>query len=139
MEKDTLAQKNKQVEEFHRHCQKWISLLYFTKDELSFIEKLLNSYVFEPTTPNLFERLQDYLARLDLVQNQLAELKGAIHSHENELGGILECATAPKDFDISEKHLELSAKIEEIQGKFRMLKSEIFNYAGGILKKRKEP
>ncbi|MGI9546965.1 MAG: hypothetical protein ACR2MM_07005 [Flavobacteriaceae bacterium] len=139
MEEETLEQQNKRVAEYHRHCQKWSSLLFFTKDELIFIRKLLNSYVFEPTTPNLFERLQDYLARLDLVKTQLDELDGFIHSHEYELGGILECATLPSDIEISEKHMELTVKIEELQGKFRMLKSEIFNYAGGILKKRKEP
>ncbi len=138
MEGETIAANRQSVEALHRDSQKWISALHFTQDELSFIEKLLHSYVFEPTTPNLFERLQDYLSRLARAKGNLSILSKSIQSYEHELGGILECDTLPPDIDLERKHNDLKKNIEEHQGKFTMLKSEIFNYAGGILKKRKE-
>ena len=121
----------------HRVCQEWISAVLFAKDELQFIEKLLHSYVFEPTTPNLFERLQDYLARLEVAKKQLIELDALIHAHEKDLGGLLEYTDLPEDLQFEHEHELLWQKTKDILGKFGMLKSEIFNYAGGVLRKRK--
>ena len=136
--KETLTINGKAVEELHRGTLKWISRLYFTKDEMIFIEKLLNSYIFEPTTPNLFERLQDYLSRLKLTNKNLDQLENDIHKHESELGGIIECHALPRDLYFIKYHQDLGTRVEEFEGKFQMLKSEIFNYAGGILKRRKK-
>lgn len=138
MEEETLTTKDHQVKEMYQKSQKWISTLLFTKDELSFIEKFLTSYVFEPNTPNLFERLQDYLTSLQKTKLQLAELDESIHEHERELAGILLSGSMPKHLGITQKHREMASRLDEIQGKFRMLKSEIFNYAGGILKRRRK-
>ena len=138
MEKQTEIIDTKKLEEQYRDSQKWISQLHFTGDELSFIEKLLNSYVFEPTTPNLFERLQDFLKRLEKSKAQLNELYESICAHERELGGLMECSSREGDKAIEVRHIEMARKVEEYLGKFNMLKSEIFNYAGGILKRRKK-
>ena len=128
----------KQIEEFHRKAQRWISSVHFIKDELLFIEKLLHSYVFEPDTPNLFERLQDYLRRLEFNKQQLDQIYGQLITYESELGGLLECQDFDDPASIERRHLQLEVVGEEFQDKFKMLKSEIFNYAGGILRKRKK-
>ena len=103
-----------------------------------FIEKLLHSYVFEPDTPNLFERLQDYLHRLEFNKEQLDVIYGQLIAYESELGGLLECQDFHDPASIKKRHLQLEVLGEEFQDKFKMLKSEIFNYAGGILRKRKK-
>ena len=54
------------TQEFHTTTKNWISSLQFIEDELRFIENLMCSYVFEPDTPNLFERLQDYKERVQI-------------------------------------------------------------------------
>ena len=128
----------KQIEDFHRTAQIWISAVHFIEDELLFIEKLLHSYVFEPDTPNLFERLQNYLRRLETTKAQLNELNGQLMAYESELGGLLECQDLDHSSTIEKRHLQLKVLGEEFQEKFKMLKSEIFNYAGGILRKRKK-
>ncbi len=138
MEKQTEIIDTMKLEEMYRDSQKWISTLHFIGDEIGFIDKLLNSYVFEPTTPNLFERLQDFLKRLESSKSRLDELYGASCAHERELGGLMECTTLPDNLEIEMDHTSLIDGIIEYQGKFNMLKSEIFNYAGGILKRRKK-
>lgn len=137
IQKETKIKGIGKAEAQHRVCQEWISTVLFAQDELSFINKLLHSYVFEPTTPNLYERLQDYIGRLELAKAQLAELNLLIHDHEKQLGGLLEYVQAPEDLEFDREHEQLWLKTKEVLGKFGMLKSEIFNYAGGILKKRK--
>ena len=126
------------IESFHREAQIWISSAYFVKDEMIFIEKLLHSYVFEPDTPNLFERLQDYLQRLELTKSKMDQLVSDLIAYESELGGLLECQTFDDFADLEKRHKQIKVRGEEFQLKFKMLKSEIFNYAGGILRKRKK-
>ena len=126
------------IEELHRETQKLISSLHFTQDELKFIEKLLQSYVFEPNTPNLFERLQDYLRRLELAKENLAELNHLIIAYEAELSGLLQSHGTDEKGESVRRYNQLRNLHDELQEKFRMLKSEIFNYAGGILKKRRK-
>jgi len=106
-------------------------------DELVFIDRLLGSYVFQPNTPNLFERLQDYKNRLKETKTRKQELRGHISKHENTLGGMLECIDSECDLGYYRKHDRLRTQVCQCLEDFQKLKSEIFNYAGGILKKRK--
>lgn len=137
--KDTFTTKtqNKKVEELHYELQGWKSNLHFIEDEIIFIDRLLNSYVFQPNTPNLFERLQDYQHRLKKTKDTKTKLKNRIAKNEKNLGGMVECTDESCDLEYYQKHDKLKAEVVDSISKFRELKSEIFNYAGGILKKKK--
>ena len=128
---------SRKVDQLHFDTRHWRSGLQFTGDEMIFIKRLINSYVFEPNTPNLFERLRDYQDRLERTRLQKKEVLEAITKHERDLGGMLECMDSECDLTYYRKHEQLRAEVTSFQEDFRQLKSEIFNYAGGILKKRK--
>lgn len=131
------TEQEKKVEELHWEIQQWKSQLQFMDDEILFIDRLLNSYAFQPNTPNLFERLQDFKLRLEDAKKCSIDLKKPISKHENTLGGMLECTDSICDLDYYRKHKTLQIKVDESLSDFQQLKSEIFNYAGGILKKRR--
>ncbi|MGI9552846.1 MAG: hypothetical protein ACR2MT_16700 [Aurantibacter sp.] len=133
----TTEAQNKKVEELHWETQQWRSKLHFMQDEILFIERLLNSYVFQPNTLNLFERLQDYQRRLHKAKDTKAMLLGLIAKHEGDLGGMLECTDESCDLGYYQKHDKLKAEVVMCLQTFQELKSGIFNYAGGILKRRK--
>ena len=126
------------AESLHRICQEWLSAIHFAKDELRFIERLLFANVYEPDTPNLFERIQDYSGRLEEAKAQLEDADKKVHDYERDLSSIIECDMPPKDLDFDRKHPQLEREVQGVLGKFGMLKSEIFNYTGGILKTRKD-
>ncbi len=130
-------EQSKKVEDLHADCRNWKSKLKFLDNEILFMKNLLNSYVFEPTTPNLFERLQDYLFRLKKTRNGMSKININISKHENDLGGMLECADDACDLDFYQKHETLKAEVVDFMEDFQNLKAEVFNYAGGVLKKRK--
>jgi len=137
MKNKTKDRKPYDLEKFHLDSRQWKSSFHLMKDELVFVAELLHSYVFEPDTPNLFERLQDYLARLKTVKNYGKELEEQITQHENKLGGALECKNRHCDEDVHVEHQHLKANVVNCLQQFQMLKSEVFNYAGGILRKRR--
>lgn len=138
MEKEQVIRKQgKKVEELHWEIQQWKSHFQFLDDELLFIKRLLDSYVFQPNTPNLFERLQDYKTRIKSIETTKKKIRELISQHENTLGGMLECKDSSCDLVYYRKHDKLQIKIDGCLSQFQELKSEIFNYAGGILKNRK--
>lgn len=134
----TLKTQNIKVEELYKETRQWKSGLFFIQDEIIFIDRLLNSYVFEPNTPNLFERLQNYRHRLQKIKSNKARIEKLIGKHENNMGGMLECIDKLCDEQYYKKHHKLKAEVANCRETFHELKSDIFNYAGGVLKKRKQ-
>lgn len=128
---------NNKMEELHRHTQNLKSSLQFMGDEILFLDRLLNAYVFEPTTPNLFERLQDYRQRLEKMKSARKEVHKRITKHEKELVGILDCRDSLCDLTYYQEHEKIKVVTVSCNEDFQNLKAEILNYAGGILKKRK--
>ncbi|MGW9685741.1 hypothetical protein [Flagellimonas sp. 2504JD1-5] len=137
--KNSLTKKEpeKTVEKFHWESLKWKSHFLLMEDELLFINRLLNSYVFEPNTPNLFERLMDYKSRIKKVEEKKNEAKTRLVVHESELGGLLECLAKSCDKAYQKEHESIKAEVMACIEDFQNLKLEIFNYAGGILRKNK--
>ncbi len=127
----------KELKEIHLDTLEWKSSLQFIEGEIYFINQLLNSYVFEPTTPNLFERLQELKEKIIQVEEQMSSINESIRKHENELGGMLECDPISEDHSYYQEHELMKITFNDFYKNFRMMKSEIFNYTGGILKKNK--
>jgi hypothetical protein len=128
---------SKKVEELQTDCKYWISTFNFFEEEIIFIKKLLDSFAFEPNTPNLFERLQDFKKRLAAVNIEWKSSKESILQHENNLVGMLKCKDKTCDLTFYNAHNILKKQVLENFDNFKILKSEIFNYAGGILKNNK--
>lgn len=126
-----------EAKEIHFEMLEWKSGLQFIAEEIQFINQLLNSYIFEPNTPNLFERLQEFKLQMAKIEEEIQEITSSISKHENELGGMMECDTLSCDVFYTEKHSSLKKAIEKFYKKYGVLKGEVFNYAGGILKKNK--
>ncbi|CAZ97616.1 Conserved hypothetical protein [Zobellia galactanivorans] len=123
--------------ELFREIQQWKSSLRFLEDEIAFMEHLLDSYVFEPDTPILFDRLQNHKSGLQNIEGAVKKIQDQIYKHENMLGGILECNTAPFDIAFYRRHERLQFEVDFCTTSFGGLKTDIFSYAGTILKKRK--
>ena len=138
MEKSKIKpEQEKKVELLYAESHNWKSSLFLVSDEVTFIDNLLNSYVFEPNTPNLFERLQKYQAQIKKNQERKNVVLDSIDKHQKDLGGMLECTDYACDLGYYQKHEAIKAEVVGFLENFQVLKSEIFNYAGGILKKRK--
>ena len=135
--KDLYKIQEKKVEELHRENQQWKSALQFMDDEIMFIRRLLDSYVFRPDTHELFERRENFRERIKAADTAREDLSDLVYRHENILGGMLECTDSACDLGYYQKHDRLKTQMDTCMGNFQNLKAEIFNYAGNILKKRK--
>lgn len=125
------------MEKLHTRLQLWNSHLQFIEDEILFIEKLLNSYVFEPRTPSLFERLALFKQQFTAFKKEREQLRKLVTSHRNHLGGLFECKATACDGDYYQKHCKLQSRVSHYFEEHLNLKTEIYNYASNMLKRRK--
>ncbi|WP_083158031.1 hypothetical protein [Allomuricauda sp. CP2A] len=135
--KDWVMVVQNKIENLHNELQKWKSHLQFIEGEMSFIQKLLNSYVFEPRTPNLFERLEQFKQEFLESKKEKELLKKQIRRHESHLGGIFECTSEICDVSYYEKHNKLQNRILNYLDDYLNLKNKVYSYAGSVLKRRK--
>lgn len=117
----------------HWKIQQWKLRFQLMDDEIVFIKRLLDSNAFKPNIPNLFERLQDYKSRLQDIENRNAAVRSQISLHENSLGSDLDIADNSISAADVKKNDSLQLEVDECQGDYQNLKSEIFNYTGSIL------
>ncbi|MCK0159251.1 hypothetical protein [Allomuricauda sp. F6463D] len=129
--------REKQIEVMHDNLQNWKSYLQFIGDEMIFIQRLLNSYVFEPRTPHLFERLEVFKQHFDASKRNRTALLQSIKTHENGLAGIFECVQDDCDNHYYEKHQGLKNNITDYIQTYIGLKKDVYNYAGSVLKMKK--
>lgn len=129
--------RERKIEVMHDELQNWKSYLLFIEDEMAFIQRLLDSYVFEPRTPHLFERLDTFKLHFDTSKKNRKSLAETIKKHENGLGGIFECTEHECDNHYYEKHQNLKDEITGYIKNYINLKKEVYDYAGSVLKKKK--
>ncbi|MBP2831495.1 hypothetical protein J8281_04780 [Aquimarina sp. U1-2] len=128
----------KKWKEVHFNIFTWKSGVSLIKEDIDFIKLLLKSSAFESSTPNLFERLQEYLRQVIKVEESLQQLLQGINKHENELGNRLAYDTIAYDDAYFNTHELLGDRYSKCNQDFRELKSKIFKYTGSVLKKNQE-
>ena len=129
----------KKEDDLYKETEQWKSSLKFADNAILFVERLLNSYVFEPDTPDLFEWLQNHKIRLHRVRAAKKEIQEEISQHKNMLAGILESAADSCDISFLRRHAVLKQKVNACTKDFKDLKADVFNYAGAILRKKRKP
>ena len=130
----TVLNRTQKIEQLHWHIQHWKSDLQYMEDETDFVERLLNSEIFEPNRPNLFERLNDYLKKLGIFKSRKTKLQKLISIHENLLGTVMESDDDRVVTNFYLKHDDLEMEVLSCTDDFKKLKMEIFNFVGSTLK-----
>ncbi len=134
---ETTSETQNKIRNVHLEIQRYKSNLQFIKDELIFMGKMLNSYIFEPNTPNLFERLQEYKTHLKTCTDKKEAILKHLSHHQKNIGELLEHTNIPINPVDFENHERLKESIQNFMNDYQKLKIEFFNYTGGILKKHK--
>lgn len=126
------------IDLYHEDVKVWKSNIALSVDEIRFIENLIHSYVFEPTTPNLYERIEEFKSQLLKIKKLLDNMQALLSKHDLELGGMLECDTMEYDIYFKEKHLLIKENYTQFTMSYSKTKAAILNYCGSILRKQKK-
>ena len=119
---------------FHRDVIWWKTIIEFTETEVSFINRLLNSNVFDVNHPNIFENLKKFKHQIKTLTRELNNIKEIIEGHDNKMRGMIECDDLSCDAAYLENHESLKMVFEKFFKNFSEYKSRVFNYTGSMLK-----
>lgn len=133
----TNGTKTKRLEKHYGEVQQWQSDLGLIKSEITFICHLLDTYTFEPNTSESFGLLQDYRNRIRTAREMNESIARQLTDHRAHIGGALECNDRSHDTSFLMKQEKLKMEVDQFKAHFQELKTEIFEYAIKIMKRRK--
>lgn len=126
------------IDQYHQEVKVWTSNIALAVDEIRFIENLMQSHVFKPTTPNLFELLEVFKSQIVKIKRLLDNIQTLLSKHDLELSGMVACDTVACDIYLQEKHLLIKENYTHFLSSYSKTKRDIFKYYTGILKKNKK-
>lgn len=132
LEKKIEIQLENNVQKLLNEANQWYLELDIIASEIPFIKQILKSYPFQSQNPNLFERLQLFVQRLESLEDLRIFTLDNIDSHKNQL---VELKKNAKDFDHFFKinHEIIEEEFTRFMQDYKNLKWEIFDYANAIL------
>ncbi len=129
---------NTELKQFNIDIQKWNASIYFIENEIQFITKKLHSYLFEPTTPNLFELWQEFKFEITAIEEEWGHLKTEIQKHENVIKMILPFDGIEVEGVSKESHESLTLHYNTFYNRFNTLKVKVLGHIGGVLDHNKK-
>ncbi len=136
--KATINKSEKKLTDIHFEILEWKSNLESIVREISFVTDLLNSYAFEPKTPNLFERVQKFKNQIGGIEQEIENIQLKLNKQENNLGGIMEWDTISCDDFYYVAHESLKKEMKNFTRNYQNSKAEVFDYARSVLKNKKK-
>tara|TARA_R110000744_G_scaffold82351_8_gene161844 strand:+ start:940 stop:1359 length:420 start_codon:yes stop_codon:yes gene_type:complete len=123
------------LQAFHDDAKWWRFTIGLIEYEIQFIDRLLKANIFIENTPNLFERLQEFMHVIKTKTRETKNLKKELTEYEDRLRGILECQDLSCDTYYLENHKALKERFELFYKDFNLYKIKVFNFTGSVLKK----
>jgi uncharacterized coiled-coil DUF342 family protein len=132
LEKKTDAFAENNLLTLYKEASQWQVELEFIALEIRFIKLFLESYPYPAQRPNLFERIQTFLHKLQNLKDRMASLHERINSHEKEINTIKK--NAGEYFQFYRRHHEiLKEEVNRLNEEYKQLKWEIYQYSEAII------
>jgi len=111
----------------------WMLEFEFIKIELAFLKRLIKTYLFKASIPNLFERIQLFILEFENFEKEKNILIDKIYFHHNHINGTLDGA------DLSYNNLniieyeKLAEEVFNYLQNYKNLKIKLFEYMNGLI------
>jgi hypothetical protein len=126
------------IETLHRMSRKWLSDFGFYKDELHFMQNLLQKhflYFFEKERVDTIQPLVNRIS--SSLKIQLADLEKAVSLHEVELAKIIKSGDKINEKSYRVAHAKLNERVWQYDEDLKLVKQELFGIAEKVLKEEK--
>ena len=125
--------REKSTEELQYHVLLYAESLQNLKEELIFLQFLVNAQIYRPKIMNLFENLEQFKKELEKWIQKSDKLIIKVNSHKSQIANIIECDELACDNYFMNLHNEIEQNIHQFINQALILKSRIFNYLQGVI------
>ncbi len=127
------------AEEMHEGSLLWFSELNFARDEIRFLNDLIQTYTPQLTDSKIYERSSGLVGRLIDTQESLVDLMKQVQLHENQLEIMVDKVDQLKmEKAYVETHKDLTIEFNRYKKGYLGLKRELFKLLAEVLKKEKQ-
>lgn len=124
---------DKSIEELQFSLSFYKSRLDLLKKELDFFRHVLDSNIFHPKTPNLFERIAHFKKEIDINLKTTAQLSSEIERQYNDVQLKLECDELSCDAYFVSRNDEIELNVVNFLTQTAQLKSDMMEYLKGLI------
>lgn len=126
-------------EELHETSLHWISELKFIKDELCFLEELIENNTLQLISEKAFAKSKEIVNELSRKRKGFDPLFKKIINHHNKLVLLLDSIDQPiKEKQYKEDHQELMIKVCRYFDNYKETKKKIFDHIKTIMRQSKQ-
>jgi len=123
------------IEKVYEKTTKWISDCEFYKDDLRFIQHILDRYQMEMTAHENLDEIRESTIRLQEVKYSCSSLSLRIEAYRKKFVKLIPWEITS---DLKKEYVGLYDKIQTFELEFKAIKKEIFSIADHILEIEKK-
>lgn len=127
------------AEEMHEESKRWLSMLFFAKDEQRFLDNMIKDFTLDLIDTTIFDEVKDIVESLNSVEKELLKVIKKVRLHENQLEIMTDDVNQIKmENAYVETHMELAKEIDTYFMDYRSAKTSVFEIISAIMKKKKQ-
>lgn len=124
-------------EELHRRSNLWLSEIAFWREELYFMQKLINHHFIYFVDSHRVHATIDLTKGIKSIETQLKGLEEQVQAHEKRLKRLLELDSDAREADYRNEHGLLEQEVDTFLKAYRAIKKALFREADEILQEEK--
>ncbi len=125
------------LEKLHKESRHWLSVIAFWKDEVRFMQNLINKNFIYLFSKNDKDSLKALLKRIqEIEKTKLESLKTKVINHEKHLANYSKNKTDFNEQIVKKEHTILSNDMDLFQTNYRLIKTELFRLAEEVMKEK---
>lgn len=125
--------REKSVNELSHNCELWTSDFEFIKIEISFLKRLLITFPFKSSIPNLFEKLQLFIRDLEHSDSVRVTIHETINSHNQQLRDKIKLKKLCYDNEYLNSYDDMAEEVLTYLEDYKQLKGKIYEYVIGMI------
>ncbi len=126
-------------DELHEISLNWVSELKFIKDEQHFLDELMQNYMLELLSGNVYKKSKKVLNDLSEERKDLEPLFKEIINHHNALAILVDGKDQPvEEKQYKDDHRALIIKVNEYLINYKDTKRKVFELIKTIMKREKQ-
>ncbi|SNR32686.1 hypothetical protein [Lutibacter flavus] len=125
--------REKSVDELVYNCNLWTSDFEFIKIEISFLKRLLITFPFKSSIPNLFEKLQLFVRDLEQSDTIRTTIHETINTHNQQLRNKIKLKKISYDNEYLNSFDDMAEEVLAYLEDYKKLKKKIYEYVIGMI------
>lgn len=124
-------------EELHILSGHWLSDVAFYKDEIRFLDKLLDKYFIWLLKDDNIQLMQKLIDKIKRAETEAKRLDETIHKHIGRLEALIENAFSHDEQQFRNAHVQLENDLVAFIKELRLVKKEVFAITEKVIESEK--